>query len=82
MFGLSFSPDGSRLAVVWTDAQIVRVFDLATGRAILEFPSGGAHFANFSPDGERLALVGDDQPRPQWWTPDRATRSSPFRVTG
>jgi len=62
VFGLSFSPDGSRLAVVWLDAQIVRVFDLATGRALLELPSGGAHFANFSPDGERLALVGNDQP--------------------
>jgi WD40 repeat protein len=38
------------------------VFDLATGRAILEFPSGGAHIASFSPDGERLALGGEDQP--------------------
>jgi WD40 repeat protein len=62
VWGPSFSPDGSRLAVVWTDARIVKVFDLATGRAILEFPSGGAHIASFSPDGERLALGGEDQP--------------------
>ena len=61
VWGPSFSPDGSRLAVVWTDALIVRVFDLTTGRAILEFPSGGAHIANFSPDGERLALAGESQ---------------------
>jgi WD40 repeat protein len=61
VWGPSFSPDGSRLAAVWTDAQIVRVFDLATGRAILEFPSGGAHIASFSPDGERLALAGEGQ---------------------
>jgi WD40 repeat protein len=61
VWGLSFSPDDSRLAVVWATAGIVRVYDLATGQTIREFPSGGARFARFSPDGERLALAGELQ---------------------
>ncbi len=62
VWGLSFSPDDSRLAVVWLGDQLVRVMDLATGRTVREIPSGGAHFAMFSPDGERLALVGEGDP--------------------
>jgi WD40 repeat protein/DNA-binding SARP family transcriptional activator/class 3 adenylate cyclase len=60
-WGLSFSPDGSRLAVVWLEQQVVRVFDLATGRTVREIPSNGAHFAMFSPNGERLAMVGNSR---------------------
>ena len=62
VWGPSFSPDDSRLAVVWLGDQLVRVMDLATGRTVREIPSGGAHFAVFSPDGERLALVGEGDP--------------------
>ena len=62
VWGPSFSPDDSRLAVVWLEDQLVRVIDLATGRTVREIPSGGAHFAVFSPDGERLAMVGEGQP--------------------
>jgi WD40 repeat protein len=62
VWGLSFSPDDSRLAVVSLGDQLVRVMDLATGRTVREIPSRGAHFAMFSPDGERLALVGEGDP--------------------
>ncbi|MGH9192870.1 MAG: BTAD domain-containing putative transcriptional regulator [Acidimicrobiales bacterium] len=60
--GLTFSPDGSRLAAVFVAEGVVRVIDLRTGLIVREIPSGGAVWAEFSPDGERLALAGPDRP--------------------
>jgi WD40 repeat protein/DNA-binding SARP family transcriptional activator/energy-coupling factor transporter ATP-binding protein EcfA2 len=59
--GVTFSPDGTRLAAAFVSEQVVRLIDLRTGLTVREIPSG-AHRAAFSPDGERLALVGPDQP--------------------
>ena len=42
VWGPSFSPDGSRLAAVWTGREIVKVFDLATGQAIRRVPRRAA----------------------------------------
>jgi WD40 repeat protein/DNA-binding SARP family transcriptional activator len=61
VFGLSFSPDGTRLSATWVGEQVVRVIDVASGRTVHEIPSRGAGIAAFSPDGERLALAGQDQ---------------------
>jgi WD40 repeat protein len=61
VWGLSFSPDGTRLSATWLGEQVVRVIDVASGRILHEIPSRGARIAAFSPDGERLALAGQDQ---------------------
>jgi WD40 repeat protein/DNA-binding SARP family transcriptional activator len=58
---VSFSPDDSELAAVWQQKQILRVFDLTTGRLVRELPTRGAHFALFSPDGTRFVMAGNDQ---------------------
>jgi WD40 repeat protein/DNA-binding SARP family transcriptional activator len=61
VWGVSFSPDGSRLSATWVGQQVVRVIDVASGRTVVEIPSRGARIAAFNPDGERLALAGQDQ---------------------
>ena len=51
---LSFSPDGSRLAA--GSERESRLFDVATGQAILSFKQHGLKLA-FARDGERLLAV-------------------------
>jgi YVTN family beta-propeller protein len=52
---MAVSPDGSRLAVSDSTANVVHVLDSATGRKVGEFPSGDSpHENNYSQDGSRI----------------------------
>jgi WD40 repeat protein/DNA-binding SARP family transcriptional activator len=54
----SFSPDGSLLAAPFEDEDVVRIWDLATGRLVREIEHGDIGFAtSFSPDGQRMAFA-------------------------
>jgi RNA polymerase sigma factor (sigma-70 family) len=67
-----FSPDGKMAAVayIWgsaeakltehRDEQTVKVWDVATGKRLAKFGTGGP--LAFSPDGKTLATVGDQKP--------------------
>jgi WD40 repeat protein len=65
--GISFSPDGARLAGASAD-KTVRIWDAATGRE--EFPLRGhtswVHSVCFSPDGKRLASASHDRTVRLW----------------
>jgi WD40 repeat protein len=63
-YGLSFSPDGYRLAIgteesFWTDdlerGGLTKLFDLNTGHELATLPQSGGRFVAFSPDGKWLA---------------------------
>jgi hypothetical protein len=60
LWGLAFSPDGTRLATA--GHQRVKIWYLATGVEILSLESRAASLASlaFSPDGTRLAVGGAD----------------------
>jgi eukaryotic-like serine/threonine-protein kinase len=64
---LCFSPDGGKLA--WVKAGAVRLWDVATQRA-LPFPpvkpAGGAPIITFHPDGRHLVLVSSAQEAEVW----------------
>jgi WD40 repeat protein/DNA-binding SARP family transcriptional activator len=61
VWGLSFSPDGSRLAAVWLGEQTLRVWNLDTGRAVQEtHVDSAALTTSFSQDGRRLAVARFD----------------------
>jgi WD40 repeat protein/serine/threonine protein kinase len=68
VWGVTFSPDGSRIA--FSDDQRVRVCDVAVGKEIqtLRGHSGGIWCVAFSPDGTRIASAGDDQTVRIWDT--------------
>lgn len=56
--GLSFSPDGTRIAGAMSDHITVKVWDTRTGEELLSLGKGhpGAHYSSvaFSPDGTRV----------------------------
>ena len=68
----AFSPDRERVAVAYSwglpearlaehrNAQVVKVWDMATGKVLVRFDSGGP--LAFTPDGKTLATVGDATP--------------------
>ena len=58
-YGLAFSPDGSRLAVLGTGE--VRIWDLATCQVIASFLAMGSQALAYSPEGTILATGGWDQ---------------------
>ena len=63
MFGVTFSPDGSKLATAHGMPDFaVRLWDAGTGDLIWESfeHSGDAHAVGFSPNGEQLASVDGD----------------------
>jgi hypothetical protein len=54
---MALSPDGRRVATGHDHpAGIAKVWDLVTGRALLEVGTRGVHTLAFSPDGRRLAI--------------------------
>ena len=62
------SPDGKQLAAIYPDPQTLRIYHLATGRALrdLRRPSGDVTTAVFSPDGSCIWSVGTDQHAILW----------------
>jgi WD40 repeat protein len=68
VWGLAFSPDGTRL-VVPVGGDFVKVYDAATGEESLTLfgHSGRVSAVAFSPDGARLATGGKDPPK--LWDP-------------
>jgi WD40 repeat protein len=59
-WGVSFSPDGSRVAAGWVEEGVVRTLDLTTRGGPLEVRAQTVPLADsssFSPDGERLAIA-------------------------
>ena len=57
-WGISLSPDGSRL-IVGSDEKLARVFDMKTGKLLNEL-RGPAAGAAFLPDGKRAVTGGGD----------------------
>lgn len=58
----TLSPDGSRLVVSATTADVAQVVDTATGQEVGRFPTGHfPHQNDYSPDGSRIynASIGD-----------------------
>src|SRR4051794_30238015 len=52
---MAISPDGTRLLVSASTANVVDVIDTAAGRIVAKFPSGDSpHESNFSADGSRV----------------------------
>jgi WD40 repeat protein len=63
-FRMSFSPDGKKLAWMGEDAKTFALWDVATGKAVLQFHGspGTIKSVLFSPDGKIIAAVdsGED----------------------
>jgi WD40 repeat protein/class 3 adenylate cyclase len=61
VLGASFSPDGSMVAGAWLDEDLVRVWNVATGRLVRAIAAPHKPFAtSFSPDGTRLGIAAID----------------------
>ncbi|MDX1619750.1 MAG: WD40 repeat domain-containing protein, partial [Nitriliruptorales bacterium] len=60
VWGVSFSPDGSRVAAAWVDEAVVRVMDMTADDPPLEIAARThalGDSTSFSPDGGRLAIA-------------------------
>src|SRR5262249_46016182 len=69
IYGIAFSPDGSRLAIGGSGGA-VRIYDVPSGQQLFALPSPGdqagvARLA-FSPDGSRLAAAYFEGPVRIW----------------
>ena len=51
----SFSHDGTRLSIVWTDSGLIQIVDTKTGASVATVPNVADRPAELSPDGTQLA---------------------------
>ena len=67
VYGVAFRPDGKRLATS-SDAEIVKVWDVASGRELLSFTGHASAIVSiaFSPDGTQLATASRDGTAKLW----------------
>lgn len=67
VWGIEFSPDGSRLTTTWGDA-IARVWSVATGEEVLQLRGhqGIIRSIHFSPDGTRIVTGAFDNTARIW----------------
>jgi WD40 repeat protein/DNA-binding SARP family transcriptional activator/class 3 adenylate cyclase len=56
VWGPSFGEDGSLVAAAWLDEGFVRVFDVSTGRLVMQHPLVRANDTSLSPDGAEVAV--------------------------
>ena len=80
MWGLSFSPDGKRLASASWD-RTVKVWDVTTGKILVNFTGHGTpvNGVAFSPDGQNIASAGFEGIVKVW---DAATGKESTAYTG
>ena len=69
-YGVTFSPDGKRLATA-SNAQIVKVWDVLSGQKLLSFTGHTSAIVSraFRPDGKRLATASRDGTAKIWNAP-------------
>ena len=80
VWGVAFSPDGTRLATT-SDDGTARLWDSTTGESLLTLTghTGRVRGVAFSPDGTRLATTSDDDTARLW---DSTTGESLLTLTG
>lgn len=75
---LSYSPDGARIVVAYTNP-LARVVDTETGETRLALEHArSVHSAVFSPDGKRILTVDPETDAPIMWDADTGKKLSTF----
>ena len=78
MYGLAFSPDGTRLAIGSGD-NTIRLWDVASRQEVCQLRGHDSyvHAVAFSPDGTRLASASGDMTVRIWDTLPPSVRAQP-----